>query len=82
MKTFREQLNFIQENDCHISDICVAGAADACFSFNYTAEEFESLCAAMQHAWLASGEISEDESEKISENYETCKKRVIFANLK
>ena len=61
MKTFREQLNFIQENDCHVSDICIAGTADACFDFNYTSEEFESLCAAMQHAWLASGEISEDD---------------------
>lgn len=72
MKTFREQLNFIQENDCHISDICIAGAADACFDFNYTAEEFEVLCAAMQHAWLASGEISEDDIAYAINDYIRC----------
>ena len=61
MRTFREQLKIIQENNCYISDICIAGAADACFGFSYTSEEFELLCAAMQNAWLASGEISEDD---------------------
>lgn len=61
MKNFREQLNFIKENGCTISDICIAGAADACFNFRYTDEEFESLCAAMQHAWMATGETSEDD---------------------
>ena len=61
MKTFREQLNFIVENNCSVCDICIAAAADACFSFNYTDEEFEQLCHAMQHAWLAGSEVTEDE---------------------
>lgn len=61
MKTFKEQLNFIVENDCSVSDICVAAAAAACFDFNYTDEEFEQLCYAIQHAWFASSEVTEDE---------------------
>ena len=61
MKTFREQLKIIQENGCNVCDICIAGAAQSCFDFEYTAEEFESLCVAMKNAWLASAEISEDD---------------------
>ena len=58
---YREQLNFIEQNKLSISDICVAGSADAIFSFEYTEEEFERLCGAIHRAWMASEYIGEDE---------------------
>jgi hypothetical protein len=61
MKGFREQLNIVRENGCHVGDICIAASAESCFNFEYTAEEFESLCSAMQRAWFSSEDISEDD---------------------
>ena len=61
MKTFKEQLNFVIENGCSVGNICIAASASACFNFDYTDEEFEQLCQAMQHAWFAGSEVTEDE---------------------
>ena len=61
MKNFREQLKYVLDGGCSVSDICIAASAEACFNFEYTEEEFESLCAAMQRAWFSSEDVSEDD---------------------
>ena len=43
--TYREQLNKVNELGISICDLEVANELDAVLDFNYTEDEFESLCA-------------------------------------
>ena len=60
-KTYREQLNVVQENNLSITDIIIGAACDALFDFRYTEEEFEHLCCVASKAYLATADISEDD---------------------
>ena len=61
MKSFKEQLNILRDNNCSVIDICIAGACEALFDFQYTDEEFERLCGIALNAYLASDDIGEDD---------------------
>jgi hypothetical protein len=61
MKSFKEQLRIVNDNGCSICDICIAGACEAIFEFQYTDEDFERLCKIARNAYLASDDIIEDE---------------------
>ena len=61
MKSFREQLNILRDNNCSVIDICVAGTCEAIFDFHYTDEDFERLCGVALNAYLASDSVSEDD---------------------
>jgi hypothetical protein len=52
MKGYKEQLDFIKQNDLSVFDIIVANSCYYCFNFEYSDEEFEKLCATVAHAFL------------------------------
>lgn len=61
MKSFREQLNFIRDNECNICDIIVADSCDEFFNFEYSEKEFEILCQIAQRAYLKAEEVGADD---------------------
>ena len=61
MKSFKEQLKIIRDNDCSVCSIIIANSCDAIFDFEYTDEEFERLCGVAINAYLHAEGIGEDE---------------------
>lgn len=50
--TYREQLNKVRDLGLSICDLEIANELDAVLDFEYTEEEFESLCAFSVEAYL------------------------------
>jgi hypothetical protein len=50
--TYREQLNKVRDLGISICDLKIADELDAVLDFEYTEEEFESLCAFSVEAYL------------------------------
>ena len=61
MKTFREQLNWLNDNNIYVCDILIANACDSIFDFDYTDEEFETLCSIAVSLYLGFENVTEDE---------------------
>ena len=56
--TYREQLNKVNELGISICDLEVANELDAILDFDYTEEEFESLCAFGARIYLKAENIT------------------------
>lgn len=58
--TYREQLNKVNELGINICDLAIANELDSVLSFDYTEEQFESLCAFGRRIYLKFEEITVD----------------------
>ena len=58
--TYREQLNKVRELDISICDLEVANELDAVLDFDYTEEQFESLCAFSVRIYLKAESMTAD----------------------
>lgn len=58
--TYREQLNKVRDLGLSICDLEIANELDAVLDFEYTEEEFESLCAFSVEAYLAAETMTTD----------------------
>ena len=85
--TYREQLNKVNELGISICDLNVADEFDAVLDFDYTEDEFESLCAFGVEIYLKSETMTTDaisycindlineEGKTIEELYEICSEK-------
>lgn len=58
--TYREQLNKVRDLEISICDLEVANEIDAVLDFEYTEEEFESLCAFSVEIYLKAEKMTTD----------------------
>ena len=58
--TYREQLNKVRDLEISICDLEIANELDAVLDFEYTEEEFESLCAFSVEIYLKAEEMTTD----------------------
>ena len=58
--TYREQLNKVRDLGISICDLEVANELDAVLDFEYTEEEFESLCAFSVEIYLKAEKMTTD----------------------
>ena len=58
--TYREQLNKVRDLGIAICDLEIANELDAVLDFEYTEEEFESLCAFSVEIYLKTEKITTD----------------------
>lgn len=58
--TYREQLNKIRDLGLNICDLEIANELDAVLDFEYTEEEFESLCAFSVEIYLKAETMTTD----------------------
>lgn len=58
--TYREQLNKVRDLGVSICDLEIANELDAVLDFEYTEEEFESLCAFSVEVYLAAETMTTD----------------------
>lgn len=58
--TYREQLNKVNELGISICDLEVANELDAVLDFDYTEEQFESLCAFSVRIYLKAEKMTTD----------------------
>ena len=58
--TYREQLNKVRDLEISICDLEVANELDAVLDFEYTEEEFESLCAFGVEIYLKAEKMTTD----------------------
>lgn len=58
--TYREQLNKVRDLGISICDLDIANELDAVLDFEYTEEEFESLCAFSVEIYLKAEKMTTD----------------------
>ncbi len=58
--TYREQLNKVRDLGISICDLEIANELDAVLNFEYTEEEFESLCAFSVEIYLKAEKMTTD----------------------
>lgn len=56
--TFKEQLKIANDNQLSILDLEIADECDCTFDFEYTDEEYETLCNTVRYAYLKAEETT------------------------
>lgn len=56
--TFKEQLKIANDNDLSILDLEIANECDCVFDFDYTNDDFESICGVIRTAYLKAEEMT------------------------
>lgn len=78
--TYREQLNKVRDLGISICDLKIADELDAVLDFEYTEEEFESLCAFSEDILNSDGSVAE-EWEDTYECLEAREKEELFYEI-